>query len=146
MTPIAGGVFLRSSNSDSEAKYTLRGDLNYYLGETQKQTLTESTVPTLTSYTLGTNFGAVSVWTVNNVGTYSAYNYYTSAQNSKTLDTTVQVLDVTPLKDLADECNAMLDQRISIPMLHGKYLPMHLKLHRISLVMLQCRQMQSFQQ
>lgn len=111
MTPIAGGVFLRSSNSDSEAKYTLRGDLNYYLGETQKQTLTESTVPTLTSYTLGTNFGAVSVWTVNNVGTYSAYNYYTSAQNSKTLDTTVQVLDVTPLKDLADECNAMLDQK-----------------------------------
>lgn len=111
VTPIAGGVFLRSSNSDSEAKYTLRGDLNYYLGETQKQTLTESTVPTLTSYTLGTNFGAVSVWTVNNVGTYSAYNYYTSAQNSKTLDTTVQVLDVTPLKDLADECNAMLDQK-----------------------------------
>ena len=111
MTPIAGGVFLRSSNSDSEAKYTLRGDLNYYLGETQKQTLTESTVPTLTSYTLGTNFGAVSVWTVNNTGTYSAYNYYTSAQNSKTLDTTVQVLDVTPLKDLADECNAMLEQK-----------------------------------
>ena len=111
MTPIAGGVFLRSSNSDSEAKYTLRGDLNYYLGETQKQTLTESTIPTLTSYTLGTNFGAVSVWTVNNVGTYSAYNYYTSAQNSKTLDTTVQVLDVTPLKDLADECNAMLEQK-----------------------------------
>lgn len=111
MTPIAGGVFLRASNNDSEAKYTLRGDLNYYLGETQKQTLTESTVPTLTSYTLGTNFGAVSVWTVNNVGTYSAYNYYTSAQNSKTLDTTVQVLDVTPLKDLADECNAMLEQK-----------------------------------
>lgn len=111
VTPIAGGVFLRASNSDSEAKYTLRGDLNYYLGETQKQTLTESTVPTLTSYTLGTNFGAVSVWTVNNVGTYSAYNYYTSAQNSKTLDTTVQVLDVTPLKDLADECNAMLEQK-----------------------------------
>ncbi len=45
------------------------------------------------------------------MGTYSAYNYYTSAQNSKTLDTTVQVLDVTPLKDLADECNAMLDQK-----------------------------------
>lgn len=111
VTPIAGGVFLRASSSDSEAKYTLRGDLNYYLGETQKQTLTESTIPTLTSYTLGTNFGAVSVWTVNNMGTYSAYNYYTSAQNSKTLDTTVQVLDVTPLKDLADECNAMLEQK-----------------------------------
>ena len=111
VTPIAGGVFLRASSDSSEAKYTLRGDLNYYLGETQKQTLTESTIPTLTPYTLGTNFGAVSVWTVNNVGTYSAYNYYTSAQNSKTLDTTVQVLDVTPLTDLADECNAMLEQK-----------------------------------
>lgn len=112
VTPIAGGVFLRaSSDSSSEAKYTLRGDLNYQLDETQKQTLTESTVPTLNSYTLGTNFGAVSVWTVKNVSTYSAYNYYTSVQNSKTLDTTVQVIDVTPLKDLADECYAMLDQK-----------------------------------
>lgn len=106
-----GGLFVKMVN-DTPAYAYVSADLNYDVPATTKTTLSESTVPTSTTYNIGSNgdtyFGAVSIWNCQNTSNWAYYDYVTSATNSDPINTSVTVVDISYLKDLVDECNAVL--------------------------------------
>ena len=106
--PIPGAVFARSNNGTNGGESYITGDFNFTAPATEQQTLTATTYPTVTKYTLGTKFGAVAAWNCRNTLNYCGYNWYTSEMNNQVLNPAVQIVDITPLVELVDLCNTYL--------------------------------------
>lgn len=106
--PIPGAVFARSNNGKNGGESYITGDFNFIAPATEQQTLTATTYPTATKYTLGTKFGAVAAWNCRNTINYCGYNWYTSEMNNQVLNPAVQIVDITPLVELVDLCNTYL--------------------------------------
>lgn len=106
--PIPGAVFARSNNGTNGGESYIMGDFNFIAPATEQQTLTATTYPTATKYTLGTKFGAVAAWNCRNTINYCGYNWYTSEMNNQVLNPAVQIVDITPLVELVDLCNTYL--------------------------------------
>lgn len=106
--PIPGAVFARSNNGKNGGESYITGDFNFTAPATEQQTLTATTYPSVTKYTLGTKFGAVAAWNCRNTLNYCGYNWYTSEMNNQVLNPAVQIVDITPLVELVDLCNTYL--------------------------------------
>ena len=106
--PIPGAVFARSNNGTNGGESYITGDFNFTAPATEQQTLTATSYPTSTKYTLGTKFGAVAAWNCRNTLNYCGYNWYTSEMNNQVLNPAVQIVDITPLVELVDLCNTYL--------------------------------------
>lgn len=106
--PIPGAVFARSNNGKNGGESYITGDFNFTAPATEQQTLTATSYPTSTKYTLGTKFGAVAAWNCRNTLNYCGYNWYTSEMNNQVLNPAVQIVDITPLVELVDLCNTYL--------------------------------------
>lgn len=106
--PIPGAVFARSNNGTNGGESYITGDFNFSAPATEQQTLTATSYPSVTKYTLGTKFGAVAAWNCRNTINYCGYNWYTSEMNNQVLNPAVQVVDITPLVELVDLCNTYL--------------------------------------
>lgn len=106
--PIPGAVFARSNNGTNGGESYITGDFNFIAPATEQQTLTATTYPSVTKYTLGTKFGAVAAWNCRNTLNYCGYNWYTSEMNNQVLNPAVQIVDITPLVELVDLCNTYL--------------------------------------
>ena len=106
--PIPGAVFARSNNGTNGGESYITGDFNFTAPATEQQTLTATSYPTSTKYTLGTKFGAVAAWNCRNTINYCGYNWYTSEMNNQVLNPAVQIVDITPLVELVDLCNTYL--------------------------------------
>lgn len=106
--PIPGAVFARSNNGKNGGESYITGDFNFTAPATEQQTLTATSYPTSTKYTLGTKFGAVAAWNCRNTINYCGYNWYTSEMNNQVLNPAVQIVDITPLVELVDLCNTYL--------------------------------------
>lgn len=106
--PIPGAVFARSNNGTNGGESYITGDFNFTAPATEQQTLTATTYPSVTKYTLGTKFGAVAAWNCRNTLNYCGYNWYTSEMNNQVLNPAVQIVDITPLVELVDLCNTYL--------------------------------------
>lgn len=107
--PVPGAVFARSNNGKNGGEAYVKGDFNFSAPATEKQTLTATSYPSYTTYKLGTKFGAVTAWNCRNLGNFCGYNWFTSEMNNQVLNPAVQIVDITPLVELVDECNAYLD-------------------------------------
>lgn len=106
--PIPGAVFARSNNGTNGGESYITGDFNFTAPATEQQTLTATSYPSVTKYTLGTKFGAVAAWNCRNTINYCGYNWYTSEMNNQVLNPAVQIVDITPLVELVDLCNTYL--------------------------------------
>lgn len=106
--PIPGAVFARSNNGKNGGESYITGDFNFTAPATEQQTLTATSYPTTTKYTLGTKFGAVAAWNCRNTLNYCGYNWYTTEMNNQVLNPAVQIVDITPLVELVDLCNTYL--------------------------------------
>lgn len=106
--PIPGAVFARSNNGTNGGESYITGDFNFTAPATEQQTLTATTYPSVTKYTLGTKFGAVAAWNCRNTINYGGYNWYTSEMNNQVLNPAVQIVDITPIVELVDLCNTYL--------------------------------------
>lgn len=106
--PIPGAVFARSNNGTNGGESYITGDFNFTAPATEQQTLTATSYPTSTKYTLGTKFGAVAAWNCRNTLNYCGYNWFTSEMNNQVLNPAVQIVDITPLVELVDLCNTYL--------------------------------------
>lgn len=106
--PVPGAVFARSNDGKNGGEAYVKGDFNFTAPATEKQTLTATSYPSATKYTLDTYFGAVTAWNARNFDTFSGYNWFTSEMNNQPLNPAVQIVDITPLVELVDECNTYL--------------------------------------
>lgn len=106
--PIPGAVFARSNNGTNGGESYITGDFNFTAPATEQQTLTATSYPTTTKYTLGTKFGAVAAWNCRNTLNYCGYNWYTTEMNNQVLNPAVQIVDITPLVELVELCNTYL--------------------------------------
>lgn len=106
--PIPGAVFARSNNGKNGGESYITGDFNFTAPATEQQTLTATSYPTTTKYTLGTKFGAVAAWNCRNTLNYCGYNWYTTEMNNQVLNPAVQIVDISPLVELVDLCNTYL--------------------------------------
>lgn len=106
--PIPGAVFARSNNGTNGGESYITGDFNFSAPATEQQTLTATSYPTTTKYTLGTKFGAVAAWNCRNTLNYCGYNWYTTEMNNQVLNPAVQIVDISPLVELVDLCNTYL--------------------------------------
>ena len=99
--PIPGAVFARSNNGTNGGESYITGDFNFTAPATEQQTLTATSYPTSTKYT-------VAAWNCRNTLNYCGYNWYTSEMNNQVLNPAVQIVDITPLVELVDLCNTYL--------------------------------------
>lgn len=106
--PVPGAVFARSSDGKNGGEAYITGDFNFTAPATEQQTLTATSYPSATKYTLGTRFGAVTAWNCRNTLNYCGYNWFTSEMNNQFLNPAVQIVDITPLVELVDLCNTYL--------------------------------------
>ena len=106
--PVPGAVFARSNDGKNGGESYIKGDFNFTAPATEQQPLTATSYPKSTKYTLDTYFGAVTAWNARNFDTFSGYNWFTSEMNNQTLNPAVQIVDITPLVELVDECNEYL--------------------------------------
>lgn len=106
--PVPGAVFARSNDGKNGGESYITGDFNFTAPATEQQTLTATSYPSYTTYTLGTKFGAVTAWNCRNFSNFCGYNWFTSEMNNQTLNPAVQIVDITPLVELVDECNTYL--------------------------------------
>lgn len=106
--PIPGAVFARSNDGKNGGEAYVKGDFNFSAPATEKQTLTATSYPSSTQYTLGTKFGAVTAWNCRAAANYCGYNWFTSEMNNQLLNPAVQIVDITPLVELVDLCNTYL--------------------------------------
>ena len=102
--PVPGAVFARSNDGKNGGEAYITGDFNFTAPATEKQTLTATSYPKSTKYTLDTHFGAVTAWNCRSAANYCGYNWFTSEMNNQTLNPAVQIVDITPLVELVDEC------------------------------------------
>lgn len=106
--PVPGAVFARSNDGKNGGEAYVKGDFNFTAPATEQQTLTATSYPSYTTYTLGTKFGAVTAWNCRNFSNFCGYNWFTSEMNNQVLNPAVQIVDITPLVELVDECNTYL--------------------------------------
>lgn len=106
--PIPGAVFARSGQDGNGGEAYITGDFNFTAPATEQQTLTATSYPTTTKYTLGTKFGAVAAWNCRNTWNYCGYNWYTTEMNNQVLNPAVQIVDISPLVELVESCNTYL--------------------------------------
>lgn len=106
--PIPGAVFARSSDGKNGGEAYITGDFNFTAPATEQQTLSATSYPTTTKYTLGTKFGAVTAWNCRNAFNYCGYNWFTTEMNNQLLNPQIQIVDISPLVELVDECNTYL--------------------------------------
>lgn len=113
--PGRGGIFARSSDGNRADAY-VNGDMCYTLPATDTtgengELLTSNTLPSTTSYKLqNTYFGAVTLRNVQATSAVSGYNWYTTKSNNETLNSTVNVIDISYLKDLVNACAKEMDK------------------------------------
>ncbi len=107
-----GGVHCRSTDG-TLATITLTGDFSLTVDadESYETTLTSSTKPTSTTYTLNTNFGATSVWNANSSMSlaYCGYGFVNSKDSDQSISCEVTVVDMSYLTDLVNLCNSILE-------------------------------------
>lgn len=106
--PVPGAVFARSNDGKNGGEAYITGDFNFSAPATEQQTLTATSYPTTTKYTLGTKFGAVTAWNCRNFNNFCGYNWFTSEMNNQVLNPAVQIVDITPLVELVELCNTYL--------------------------------------
>lgn len=106
--PVPGAVFARSNDGKNGGEAYITGDFNFTAPATEQQTLSATSYPTTTKYTLGTKFGAVTAWNCRNFNNFCGYNWFTSEMNNQVLNPAVQIVDITPLVELVDLCNTYL--------------------------------------
>ncbi len=106
--PVPGAVFARSNDGKNGGESYITGDFNFTAPATEQQTLTATSYPSYTTYTLGTKFGAVTAWNCRNLNNFCGYNWFTSEMNNQVLNPAVQIVDITPLVELVDLCNTYL--------------------------------------
>lgn len=106
--PVPGAVFARSNDGKNGGEAYITGDFNFTAPATEQQTLSATSYPSYTTYTLGTKFGAVTAWNCRNADNFCGYNWFTTDMNNKVLNPAVQIVDITPLVELVDLCNTYL--------------------------------------
>ena len=106
--PVPGAVFARSNDGKNGGEAYITGDFNFTAPATEQQTLSATSYPTTTKYTLGTKFGAVTAWNCRNFNNFCGYNWFTSEMNNQVLNPAVQIVDITPLVELVELCNTYL--------------------------------------
>lgn len=106
--PVPGAVFARSNDGKNGGEAYITGDFNFSAPATEQQTLTATSYPTTTKYTLGTKFGAVAAWNCRNFNNFCGYNWYTTEMNNQVLNPAVQIVDISSLVELVDLCNTYL--------------------------------------
>ena len=106
--PVPGAVFARSSDGKNGGEAYITGDFNFTAPATEQQTLSATSYPSVTKYTLGTQFGAVTAWNCRSAANYCGYNWFTTDMNNQLLNPAVQIVDITPLVELVDSCNTYL--------------------------------------
>lgn len=106
--PIPGAVFARSSDGKNGGEAYITGDFNFTAPATEQQTLSATSYPTTTKYTLGTKFGAVTAWNCRNWNNFCGYNWFTSEMNNQLLNPQIQIVDISSLVELVDLCNTYL--------------------------------------
>lgn len=106
--PVPGAVFARSNDGKNGGESYITGDFNFTAPATEQQTLTATSYPSYTTYTLGTKFGAVTAWNCRNLNNFCGYNWFTTEMNNQVLNPAVQIVDITPLVELVDLCNTYL--------------------------------------
>ena len=106
--PIPGAVFARSNNGTNGGESYITGDFNFTAPATEQQTLSATSYPTTTKYTLGTKFGAVAAWNCRNFNNFCGYNWYTTEMNNQVLNPAVQIVDISSLVELVESCNTYL--------------------------------------
>lgn len=106
--PVPGAVFARSNDGKNGGEAYITGDFNFTAPATEQQTLTATSYPSYTTYTLGTKFGAVAAWNCRNLNNFCGYNWFTTEMNNQVLNPAVQIVDISPLVELVDLCNTYL--------------------------------------
>lgn len=104
--PIKGAVFARSNGNDAGGEVYVKGNLCYTVPATEKVTLTADTVPTYSTDTFTSYFGAVTSWNCQNTANYSGFNWYTTKMNDQQISSTVYIIDLSTLFDLVSQCKA----------------------------------------
>lgn len=102
---VNGVVFNHSSSGD--AHIYIDGDFSATVKPSDAvANLAVNTTPRMgASLILNTNFGAVTNHAMRNMYFYSARCWFTSASNNEKINTIVEVVDISYLKDLIDLCN-----------------------------------------
>lgn len=106
--PVPGAVFARSSDGKNGGEAYITGDFNFTAPATEQQTLSATSYPSVTKYTLGTQFGAVTAWNCRSTANYCGYNWFTTDMNNQLLNPAVQIVDISSLVELVDLCNTYL--------------------------------------
>lgn len=102
---VNGVVFNHSSSGD--AHIYIDGDFSATVKPSDAvANLAVNTTPRMgASLILNTNFGAVTNHAMRNMHFYSARCWFTSASNNEKINTIVEVVDISYLKDLIELCN-----------------------------------------
>lgn len=102
---VNGVVFNHSSSGD--AHIYIDGDFSATVKPSDAvANLAVNTTPRMgASLILNTNFGAVTNHAMRNMYFYSARCWFTSASNNEKINTIVEVVDISYLKDLIELCN-----------------------------------------
>ncbi len=102
----AHGVVTVSPNSKDAAWAYVTGDLVINGPQFEKPTLGVATTPVKRTYKLNSNFGMVGLFnTQNGLLNYSYYQWLTSESSGEKININVEVVDISTLVDLVDECN-----------------------------------------
>lgn len=106
----ANGVVTVSPNSKETAWAYVTGDLVINGPQFEKPTLGVATTPVKRTYTLNGNFGMVGLFnTQNGLINYSYYQWLTSESSGEKINATVEVVDISTLVDLVNECNLITE-------------------------------------
>lgn len=106
----AHGVVTVSPQSKEAAWAYVSGDLVINGPQFEKPTLGVATTPVKRTYILNTNFAMVGLFnTQNGLINYSYYQWLTSESSGEKIYATVEVVDISTLVDLVNECNLITE-------------------------------------
>ena len=113
---LTGRIELQPVNK-GDASITLTGDISISLGATEKKELSADTRPSQEYYMLDGYFGATTFYHIQPAVAWGGYQYMSSVPDGdyagQLIQSAVQVIDVSYLVDLINECNALLPYSVN---------------------------------
>lgn len=113
---LPGKIELQPVNK-GDASITLTGDISISLGATEKKALSADTKPSQEYYMLDGYFGATTFYHIQPAVSWGGYQYMSSVPDGdyagQMIQSAVQVIDVSYLVDLINECNALLPYSVN---------------------------------
>lgn len=113
---LPGKIELQPVNK-GDASITLTGDISISLGATEKKALSADTKPSQEYYMFDGYFGATTFYHIQPAIAWGGYQYMSSVPNGdyagQMIQSAVQVIDVSYLVDLINECNALLPYSVN---------------------------------